>query len=77
MPRVHIQVQDIDEVEELEDLDEWEQLIGLRSADERLRAQQASREMRDQRRIVRGSTESLQARRSERRKTIRRGGKRT
>jgi hypothetical protein len=76
MPRVHIQVQDMSEVEELEDLAEWEQLIGLRSDDERQRAQQGSREMRDQRRIARGSTEALQARRSERRKSIRRGGKR-
>jgi len=76
MPRIHLYVQDIDELEELEDTDDWEELIGVRDSDERLRAQQGSAEMRDRRRSARGSVDAAQQRRSERRKTIRRGGKR-
>jgi hypothetical protein len=76
MPRIHLLVQDIDELEDLEDTEQWEELIGLRDGDERLRAQQGSAEMRDRRRSARGSVDAAQQRRSERRKTIRRGGKR-
>jgi hypothetical protein len=76
MPRIAIQLHGYDEAEELEDLEEWEEWIGVRDGDERLRAQQGSLEMRDRRRNARGSSEALQARRSERRKSIRRGGKR-
>jgi hypothetical protein len=76
MPRIAIQLQDYQQAEELEDLEEWEEWIGLRDGDERLRAQLGSSEMQDRRRNARGSYDSLQARRSERRKSIRRGGKR-
>jgi hypothetical protein len=76
MPRIAIQLHGYEEAEELEDLEEWEEWIGIRDGDERLRAQQGSSEMRDRRRNARGSSEALQARRSERRKSIRRGGKR-
>ena len=76
MPRVNLHVQDIDELEDLEDEADWEELIGVRSGNERQQAQQASSEMRDRRRAARGSVDSLIQRRSERRKSVRRGGKR-
>ncbi len=76
MPRIHIHLQDIESIEELEDQDDWELQIGLRAADERQQALQASQEVRSRRRNARGSTEALRDRISERRKTVRRGGKR-
>ncbi len=77
MPRVQINLQDIDDIEEWEDDEGWEELIGLRQGNERLLAQQQSSEVRDRKRMARGSTDALIQRRSERRKTVRRGGKRT
>jgi hypothetical protein len=76
MPKVNLRLNDIDELDELEDQDDWEERIGVRSGDERQAAQQGSLEMRDRRRSARGSVESLLSRRSERRKSVRRGGKR-
>ena len=76
MPRVQINLQDLDDIEEWESDEDWEELIGLRQGNERLIAQQQSSEVRDRKRMARGSTDALLQRRSERRKTIRRGGKR-
>jgi hypothetical protein len=74
MPRINLHVHDIDEIEELEEQADWEELIGVRSANERQQAQQASAEVRDRRRAARGSVDSLIQRRSERRKSMRRSG---
>ncbi len=76
MPRVHIQVQDIDVLDDWETEDDWEELVGTRPSDERREVQFGSMEMRDRRRAARGSREARDQRRSERRKTIQRGGKR-
>jgi hypothetical protein len=35
MPRVHLYVQDPDEIEELEELEDWDALVGLSDGDER------------------------------------------
>lgn len=76
MPRVQLHLHDLEEIEEWESDEDWEELIGLRNGNERLLAQQQSSEVRDRKRIARGSTDALLQRRSERRKTVRRGGKR-
>ena len=79
MPRVHINLHDIDEIEELEELEDWEQLIGLPDAGQRTRAAgtdqrgqpnpsgRKSSGFREQRF---GGSESLDRRRSERRKQV-------
>ncbi len=76
MPRVHINVQDIDDAEELEQQEDWERMVGLRVADERRAAQAGSAEGQWLRRLARGSGESRDRRRADRRKTVRRGGRR-
>jgi hypothetical protein len=76
MPRVHIQLQDIDVLDDWEAQDDWDELVGTRPADERREAQFGSMEMRNARRNATGSREARDQRRSERRKTVRRGGKR-
>jgi hypothetical protein len=76
MPRVQIYVRDIDEIEELEEREDWEEQIGLRSGDDRRDALLGSQELAERRRNARGSAENLAARRSERRKSMHRGGRR-
>ncbi|MFO7167876.1 MAG: hypothetical protein DIU80_007580 [Chloroflexota bacterium] len=76
MPRVQINLRDIDEIEELEEQEDWEEQIGLRSGDERRAALLASQELAARRRNARGSAEKLAARRSDRRKSVHRGGRR-
>jgi hypothetical protein len=85
MPRVHINLHDIDEIEELEELENWEELIGLADAGQRARAVGADQRsqpnpagrkgggFREQRF---GGGESLDRRRSERRKHVYRGAAR-
>ena len=76
MPRVQIAVRDYDEAEELEELEDWERQVGLRSGDERREALLGSQELAARRRNARGNADHLAARRSERRKSVSRGGKR-
>ncbi len=76
MPRVHIQVQDIDVLDDWESEEDWDEVVGTCSADERREAQFSSMEVRNARRNATGSREARDQRRSERRKTVRRGGKR-
>jgi hypothetical protein len=84
MPRVHINLHDIDEIEELEELEDWEELIGLADAGQRTRAVGAEQRgqpnpagrkggFREQRF---GGSESLDRRRSERRKQVYRASRR-
>jgi hypothetical protein len=76
MPRLQINLRDIDEIEELEEREDWEEQIGLRSGDERRDALLGSQELAARRRNARGGADKLAARRSDRRKTVHRGGKR-
>ena len=73
MPRVQLHVYTSDDLDDLEVRDDWEELIGVRSQNERLDAQQHSSELRDQRRNATGSSDAYQQRRNERRKSRRRG----
>jgi hypothetical protein len=85
MPRVHINLHDIDEIEELEEQENWEEMIGLASAGQRARAVGAEQRgqpnptgrkaggFREQRF---GGGESLDRKRSERRKQVYRAARR-
>lgn len=85
MPRVHINLHDIDEIEELEELENWEELIGLADAGQRTRAVGAEQRgqpnpagrknggFREQRF---GGSESVDRKRSERRKQVYRSARR-
>jgi hypothetical protein len=79
MPRVHINLHDIDEIEELEEQENWEELLGLSDANQRGRA--VGTEQRGQpnpagrkgggfREQRFGGGESLDRKRSERRKQV-------
>jgi|RhiMetdeSRZDD1v2_1073273.scaffolds.fasta_scaffold429532_1 hypothetical protein len=85
MPRVHINLHDIDEIEELEEQENWEELIGLSDTGQRTRAVGA--EQRGQpnpagrkngrfRELRIGGSESLDRKRSERRKQVYRSARR-
>jgi hypothetical protein len=76
MPRVQIAIRDYDEAEELGEQEDWELQLGLRSPDERRDALLSSQELASRRRNARGGADQLAARRSERRKSVHRGGKR-
>jgi hypothetical protein len=80
MPRVHINLHDIDEIEELEEQENWEELIGLADAGQRPNARAAGPEQRGQRGGFReqrfGGSESLDRKRSERRKQVYRSARR-
>lgn len=76
MPRVQIYLRDLDEVETLEEGDDWEEQIGVRAHHERRVAQFGSAEARNARGNVRGAAETIRRKYSERRKEVRRGGKR-
>ena len=85
MPRVHINLHDIDEIEELEEQENWEELIGRADAGQRTRAGGAEQRgqpnpagrknggFREQRF---GGGESLDRKRSERRKQTYRAARR-
>jgi hypothetical protein len=75
MPRVHINVQDINEIEELEDQEDWVEQLGLANSDSRrVSPNDPSARGNGQRREVRfGGAESLERRRNDRRKRIHRG----
>jgi hypothetical protein len=77
MPRVHINLNDIDEIEELEGQEDWEELIGVagkardnRPASTDGRNQRGFREQRF------GGSEALDRKRSERRKQVFRSARR-
>jgi hypothetical protein len=81
MPRVHINLHDIDEIEELEDQADWENLIGVNVEQARRDVRPAAdsrgrRERRfgDERRF--GGADALDRKRTERRKSISRPIKR-
>jgi hypothetical protein len=86
MPRVHINLHDIDEIEELEEQENWEELIGLSDTGQRRDARSTGPEQRGQRnpdgrkggfRELRyGGSESLDRKRSERRKQVYRSARR-
>jgi hypothetical protein len=79
MPRVHINLQGIDEIEDLEQREDWEQLIGRESAGKGREARPASADGRGQRGFREqrfGGSEALDRKRSERRKHVFRAARR-
>jgi len=73
MPRVHINLHDIDEIEELEQQEEWEKLIEPASAVKGREVRPSSADGRGQRGFREqrfGGGEALDRKRSERRKQI-------
>jgi len=78
MPRIHINVNDIDEIEELEQQANWEQRLGLDTAGHRreLRPETGQRNQRGFREQRFGGGEALDRKRSERRKQVFRSGRR-
>jgi hypothetical protein len=79
MPRVHINLHDLDEIEKLEDQENWEQLLGLAADGQRREARPITADQRGQRgfreqRI--GGSEALDRKRSERRKQVFRSARR-
>jgi len=72
MPRVHINVHDIDEIEDLED---WENLIGL-SVGEGRRDQRSVEETRARGERRFGGAEVVARKRADRRKNVLRGARR-
>jgi hypothetical protein len=76
MPRVNIQVHDIDEIEELEEQEDWELQLGLAPADPRrdLIGGEGRNRTRGERRF--GGNEALDRKRADRRKTYARSGRR-
>jgi hypothetical protein len=78
MPRIHINVNGIDEIEELEEQEGWEHRLGLADAGQRREArpeagQRRQRGFHEQRF---GGGEALDRKRSERRKQVFRSGRR-
>jgi hypothetical protein len=87
MPRVHINLHDLDEIEELEELEDWEELIGLADAGQRHNMRAVGADQRGQpnpagrksggfREQRFGGGESLDRKRSERRKQVYRSARR-
>jgi hypothetical protein len=75
MPRVHINLHDIDEIEELEEHADWEELIGVDAEQARRDERQAGDSRgRGVRRF--GGADALDRKRAERRKSISRPVKR-
>ena len=75
MPRVHINVHDIDEIEELEDQADWEALIGA-GAENAHRENRTSTDTRTRGERRFGGADALDRKRAERRKTVFRPAKR-
>ncbi len=75
MPRVHINLHDIDEIEELEDQADWENLVGGSAEHTRQNSRPAADSRgRGERRF--GGADALDRKRAERRKSISRPIKR-
>lgn len=79
MPRVHINLHDLDEIEELEQQEDWEKQIGLNGIGQR-RDVRDSAEARagrgaEHRELRFGGAEARDRRRAERRKQIARSGR--
>lgn len=70
MPRVHIHVHDIDEIEELEQQEDWELQLGLASAEPRREVvgSDSRNRTRGERRF--GGNEALDRKRADRRKNV-------
>lgn len=78
MPRIHIHLHGLDEIEDLEEREDWEELIGLDTSgrrDSRLDTadQRGSRGFRE---LRFGGSEALDRKRAERRKQSSRSGRR-
>ena len=67
MPRVHINLHDIDEIEDLENQEDWEQLLGLSSDARRDPRNGQDTRARGERRF--GGSEVVARKRADRRKT--------
>ena len=79
MPRIHINLHDLDEIEDLEQQEDWEELIGLASADQRRDPRLTGPEQRGQRGVRElriGGGETRERKRNERRKQSVRSGRR-
>jgi hypothetical protein len=81
MPRVRINLHDIEEIEDLEDQEDWEELIGLYDSDQqraapRVNPQERGRGNGAPRENRFGGTEVRDRKRSERRKEIARSNRR-
>jgi len=79
MPRVHINLSDIDDIEDLEQRDDWEQLIGRESSGKGRELRPAGADVRGQRGFREqrfGGSEALDRKRSERRKQVFRSARR-
>ena len=78
MPRIHINVQDIDDIEDLQEQEDWELQLGLAVPTQRPETRDRFETQRyGQRRVQRLSgAEALDRKRSERRKQVVRGGRR-
>jgi len=76
MPRVHIHVHDIDEIEELEEQEDWELQLGLAPTDPRrdVIGSESRNRTRGERRF--GGNEALDRKRADRRKTFARVSRR-
>jgi hypothetical protein len=75
MPRVHINLHDIDEIDELEEQADWEEVIGVDAEQARRDARQAGdSRWRGVRRF--GGADSLDRKRADRRKNVVRAAKR-
>lgn len=72
MPRVHIHVQDREDIEELEQQERWEAHIGTAAA----RPTRSGRDISGRGYHRPSGAEALDRKRSERRKNVHRGGKR-
>ena len=76
MPRVHINLHDIDEIEELEEQTDWDELIGLADATSRRDARTSTDTRPNGVRRFSGA-DALDRKRADRRKSINRPIKRT
>jgi hypothetical protein len=74
MPRVHINLHDIDEIEDLEDQSDWEELIGLAGANPR-RDALTSTDTRPNGVRRFGGADALDRKRADRRKSFNRPSK--
>lgn len=76
MPRVHIHVHAIDEIEELEEQEDWELQLGLASAEPRreILGSDSRNRTRGERRF--GGNEALDRKRADRRKHVSRPARR-
>ena len=75
MPRLHINLHDVDEIEDLEDQADWEKVLGLAGAETRRETRPvADPRGRGERRF--GGSEAIDRKRAERRKKVTRAVRR-